>query len=80
MSCNKVKPRVTDLGQVLKPIVDKTGTVSNVAFRSVSAELLKLAIMMTIPTRIDNTDWVTKIFVKFEGEETKSPDIFGGYT
>jgi hypothetical protein len=46
----------------------------------VSAELLKLAIMMTIPTRIDNTDWVTKIFVKFEGEETKSPDIFGGYT
>jgi len=44
------------------------------------AGLLKLALMLAIPKRIANVDWITKILVKFDGEETKTPDIFGAYS
>jgi len=44
------------------------------------AILLKLDIIKNITQNPANNDWVTKIDVQFEGEETKSPDIFSDYT
>jgi hypothetical protein len=43
-----------------------------------SALQLKLQVIRTIPTRIANTDWVTKINVQFAGDEPGNP--FTGYT
>ena len=44
------------------------------------AEYIKLNLINNIPSHIDNTDWVTKIRVMFEGEEPKGADIFSDYT
>lgn len=41
---------------------------------------LKLELINNIPEDIDNTDWVTKIRVMFEGEEPKSAGLFSEYT
>lgn len=43
-----------------------------------SAIPMKLEILRTIPTKIDNTDWVTKINVQFAGEDMANP--FTPYT
>lgn len=43
-----------------------------------SALLLKLQVINTIPKRIPNTDWVTKINVQFAGDDLKNP--FTDYT
>jgi len=43
------------------------------------ANLLKIKLLQTIPKRLTNTDWVTKIFVKFAGEEPKD-NLFSAYT
>ena len=45
-----------------------------------SAEILKLDLLKNIPARLPNTEWVTKILATFEGEDIKSPAIFGAYT
>ena len=45
-----------------------------------NAEIIKLNLINSIPSRIANTDWVTKIRVIFDGEEPKSAGIFSEYT
>lgn len=44
------------------------------------ANLIKWKLIQVIPRRLANSEWATKIFIKFAGEELKSPDIFAAYS
>ena len=70
--------RYTDMEATLKLVCWVNLKKINTTYTS--AEPIKLDLINNIPARIANTDWVTKIRVMFEGEETKSAGIFSEYT
>ena len=70
--------KYTDMESSLKLVCWLNLKRINVAYTD--AINIKLNLINNIPSRIANTDWVTKISVMFESEDPKSADIFSEYT